>query len=237
MKRIGNIFQDIIDLHNLKVADMLARRGKTGNEEIEAFDKDRDSLLLQLHQSLADGTFRTSPYSCFTVYEPKERLIFKLPYYPDRITQHAIMNILEPIWTRTLTHNTYSCITGRGIEGCAKRVDTLISRFDGRPLYCLKIDIRKFYPSIDHDVLKSILRKKIKDAKALALIDGIIDSATGLPIGNYLSQCLSNLYLAYFMHEINETLKVPAVEYADDIVFLQTTKRPCTIPSILHSIT
>ena len=75
MKRIGNIFQDIIDLHNLKVADMLARRGKTGNKEIEAFDKDRDSLLLQLHQSLADGTFRTSPYTCFTVYEPKERLI------------------------------------------------------------------------------------------------------------------------------------------------------------------
>lgn len=224
MKRIGNIFQDIIDLHNLKVADMLARRGKTSNKEIEAFDKDRDSLLLQLHQSLADGTFRTSPYTCFTVYEPKERLIFKLPYYPDRITQHAIMNILEPIWTRTLTHNTYSCITGRGIEGCAKRVDTLISRFDGRPLYCLKIDIRKFYPSIDHDVLKSILRKKIKDTKALALIDGIVDSAQGLPIGNYLSQCLSNLYLAYFMHEINETLKVPAVEYADDIVFFADNK-------------
>ena len=91
-------------------------------------------------------------------------------------------------------------------------------------MYCLKIDIRKFYPSIKHDVLKRIVRKKIKDTDLLWLLDEIIDSTDGLPIGNYLSQFMANLILSYFMHYVNETLKLDCAEYADDIVFFASDK-------------
>ena len=129
---------------------------------------------------------------------------------------------------RLFTYNTYSCIKGRGIEGCARRVDKIIKSFEGKPLFCLKIDIRKFYPSIRHRVLKRLIRRKIKDKDLLWLLDEIIDSASmddtgrplteadkaldghedahGLPIGNYLSQYLANLCLCYFMHWVNERL-------------------------------
>lgn len=132
------------------------------------------------------GTYRTSTYKTFTIYEPKERIIFKLPFYPDRIVHHAIMNILEPIWVSIFINNTYSCIKGRGIHKAVRDIQQDLKDIDGTK-YCLKLDIKKFYPSIDHDVLKSIIRKKIKDEKLLNLLDGIIDSTDGVPIGNYLS--------------------------------------------------
>lgn len=224
MKRIGHLYEKVISLENLRLADTKARRGKLHTFGVRDHDKHREENLLALHEALLTKTFRTSAYEQFYIYEPKERLISRLPYYPDRIVHHAIMNVLEPIWVSVFTHNTYSCIKDRGIEGCARYVDRLIRKYDGRPLYCLKIDIRKYYPSIDHEVMKRIVRKKIKDADLLWLIDGIIDSADGLPIGNYLSQYLANLYLAYLMHYVNETLRVDAAEYADDIVFLSDSK-------------
>ena len=134
------------------------------------------------------------------------------------------MNIVEPIWTRIFTHNTHSCIKNRGIAACAAQVEQIIKNFEGRQLYCLKIDIKKYYPSIDNEILKQIVRRKIKDGRLLKLIDNIIDSERGLPIGNYLSQYLSNLYLAYFMHYCNEILKIECVEYADDIVYFSDNK-------------
>ena len=134
------------------------------------------------------------------------------------------MNILEPIWIKIFTYNTYSCIKNRGIEGCARRVTQIIKKYKNKPLYCLKIDIKKFYPSINHSILKQIVRKKIKDKDLLWLLDEIIDSTEGVPIGNYLSQFFANLYLAYFMHFVNEQLRINATEYADDICFFSDNK-------------
>lgn len=224
MKRIGNLYGKIISLDNLRLADEKARKGKTQTYGVRVHDKNREANLLALHEALLTKTFKTSPYEIFTIYEPKERLIFRLPYYPDRIVHHAIMNVLEPIWVRTFTHNTFSCVKGRGIEGCARYVDKIIRKYKGKPLFCLKIDITKYYPSINHDVLKQIVRKKIKDKDLLWLIDEIIDSADGVPIGNYLSQYLANLFLCYFMHRVNEVLKIDAAEYADDIAFFGSSK-------------
>lgn len=278
MKRIGNLYQKIISIENLKLADQKARKGKselvavklpTGETifkhelpyGIRLFDKNKEENLLKLHEALLTKMFKTSPYEVFPIYEPKERIIYRLPYYPDRIVHHAIMNILEPIWVRTFTHNTYSCVKGRGIDGCARHVDKMIRKYKGKPMYCLKIDIKKFYPTIKHDVLKRIVRKKIKDKDLLWLLDEIIDSvnntlpvrnkhsdrhglpirniisdmngnpvevglneAMGVPIGNYLSQFLANLYLAYFMHKVNEVWKIDSEEYADDMAFYSESK-------------
>ena len=183
MKRIGNLYQKIISVENLRLADEKARRGKTWTYGVRVHDKNREANILALHEALLTKTFKTSPYDVFTIYEPKERLIFRLPYYPDRIVHHAIMNVLEPIWVKTFTYNTYSCVKGRGIEGCARQVDKIIRDFKGKPLYCLKIDIKKYYPSISHRVTKRLVRRKIKDTDLLWLLDEIIDSAEGLPIG------------------------------------------------------
>lgn len=224
MKRIGNLYEKIISLENLRLADEKARRGKLRTYGVRHHDKNREANIITLHEALRTKTFKTSEYDIFTVFEPKERLIFRLPYYPDRIVHHAIMNVLEPVWTSIFTHNTFSCIKKRGIEGCARHVDKIIKKYKGKPLYCLKIDIKKFYPSIDHSTLKRIVRKKIKDKDLLWLLDEIIDSAEGLPIGNYLSQFLANLMLAYFMHKVNEELKLDSTEYADDIAFFSDSK-------------
>lgn len=259
MKRISNLYDKIISIENLRLADVKARRGKLKSYGVQAHDKKREENIQALHEALLTKTFRTSPYDVFTVREPKERVIYRLPYYPDRIVHHAIMNILEPIWVRTFTHNTFSCVKERGIEGCARYVDKLIRKYDGRPLYCLKIDIRKFYPSIKHRVLMRIVRRKIKDKDLLWLLDEIICSTDrcttsiskliseqsndlvlyatdgqNLPIGNYLSQYLANLILAYFMHLINERVKIDSAEYADDIIFLSDNKE--TLRDALNNV-
>lgn len=233
MKRVGNIYSKIISIENLQLADLKARKGKINTYGVQVHDKNREQNIYNLHIQLQNKTFKTSEYTKFTIYEPKEREIFRLPYYPDRIVHHAIMNILEPIWYKIFTYNTYSCIKNRGIEKCAAQVSKIIKRYENRPLYCLKIDIQKFYPSIDHEIMKSIVRRSIKDKDVLYLLDEIIDSAEGLPIGNYLSQYLANLYLAYFMHFVNEKLHYiihkstpfEVTEYADDIVFFSDNKK------------
>lgn len=238
MKRCGNLYAQVISMDNLRLADEKARRGKQQSFGVKQHDRNREANLRSLHTALATKTFKTSPYDVFTIYEPKERQIYRLPYFPDRIVHHAVMNILEPIWIKTFTYNTYSCVKGRGIEGCARQVDKIIKSFEGRPLFCLKIDIKKYYPSIDHGVMKRLIRRKLKDRDLLWLLDEIIDSAEGLPIGNYLSQYLANLYLCYFMHLVNEVFPrliqevlglkekpvIKATEYADDIPFFSDSK-------------
>lgn len=224
MKRYSKLYDKVISLDNLQLADTKARKGKARQRGVKIFDRDREGNLQRLHEILKAEKFETSKYTVFTIYEPKERQIYRLPYYPDRIVHHAIMNVLEPIWTRIFTYNTYSCIKGRGIAACAAQVERIIKELKERQLYCLKIDLKKYYPSIDNEILKQIVRRKIKDGRLLKLINNIIDSERGLPIGNYLSQYLSNLYLAYFMHFCNETLKIKCTEYADDIVYYTDNK-------------
>lgn len=236
MKRVGNIFEKVISLENLRLADEKARKGKLHSYGVQLHDKNREANLLSLHESLKNGTFKTSKYHIFKIYEPKEREIFRLPYFPDRILHHAIMNILEPIWVSIFNKNTYSCIKNRGIHACAKDVKQALKTDAAGTRYCLKIDVRKFYPSIDHEILKKVVRRKIKDGRLLALLDEIIDSVpNGVPIGNYLSQYFANLFMAYFDHWLKETKGVKYYwRYADDIVILAQNKD--VLHSLLHEI-
>jgi RNA-directed DNA polymerase len=226
VRRIGNLFEKIVSVENLRSADEKARRGKLRSYGVRKHDQQRDKNICQLHQALKNNTFKTSRYDVFKMITDngKEREIYRLPYFPDRIVHHAIMNVMEPIWMSVFTKDTYSCIKGRGIHGAANRLKREIKDHENTK-YCLKIDIRKFYPSVDHDIFKAILRRKIKDADLLFLLDKIIDSATGLPIGNYLSQFFANLYLSKFDHWIKEEKKIKYYyRYADDMVFLHQDK-------------
>ena len=225
MKRIANLYEKICSVENLKLADQKARKGKLNTYGVKVHDRNRERNIINLHEILINGACKTSEYDIFKIYEPKEREIYRLPYYPDRIVHHAIMNILEPIWVSIFTQDSYSCIKDRGIHKCALDLKTALRSDKANSTYCLKMDIKKFYPSIDHDVMKAIVRQKIKDKQLLALIDEIIDSADGLPIGNYLSQYLANLYLAYFDHWVKEDLRVKHYfRYADDMVVLSNSK-------------
>lgn len=226
MKRYGNLYDKIISLDNLRLADEKARKGKLQSYGVRRHDENREQNLIDLHEQLKAGTFKTSQYDVFTIHEPKEREIYRLPYYPDRIVHHAAMNILEPIWCSIFTADTYSCIKGKGIHAVQRKLSKELRKDPEGTKYCLKIDIKKYYPSIDHDILKQIIRKKIKDVRLLKLLDEIIDSADGIPIGNYLSQYFANLYLAYFDHWMKEVKRVKYYyRYADDIVILSDSKQ------------
>lgn len=206
MKRYNNLFDKIVSLDNLYLADKKARRNKSNRKDIKEFDQNKEESLKKLQQDLINGTYKTSEYNTFIIREPKERLIFRLPYYPDRIVHHAVMNIMEPIWVSIFIKDTYSCIKHRGIHEALHNVKEALKDVDNTT-YCLKLDIRKFYPSINH------------------VLDEIIDSAEGVPIGNYLSQFFANLYLTYFDHWLKEDKQVKYYfRYADDIVILHNNK-------------
>lgn len=135
------------------------------------------------------------------------------------------MNIMEPIWTKIFIRQTYSCIKNRGIHNLAKDLKEVLNKYPEQTTYCLKMDIKKFYPSINHDILYQIIKKKIKDENLLSLLLEIIYSAEGVPIGNYLSQFFANLYLAYFDHWVKEELRCKFYfRYADDIIILSNDK-------------
>ncbi len=224
MKRIGNLYQKIISIENLSIADNIAQVGKREQYGVMLHNKNKEQNIIDLHKMLLDKTFKTSDYSIFKVYEPKEREVYSLPFYPDRIVHHAIMRILEPIFVSHFTTDTYSCIKGKGIHAASNAVKKALINVD-QTTYCLKLDVKKFYPSVDHQILKQLLRRKFKDTDLLWLLDEIIDSAHGIPIGNYLSQYFANFYLSFFDHWIKEELKVKYYfRYADDIVILHADK-------------
>jgi RNA-directed DNA polymerase len=234
VKRIGNIYNEITSLKNIQDADAKAQKGKATQYGVVLHNKNREANLFILQDKLISKTYQTSRYDIFNVFEPKERTVYRLPYFPDRITHHAIMNLLEPIFVSAFTADTYSCIKNRGIHALLYKLNADLKDLDGTQ-YCLKFDIKKFYPSIDHDVMKGLLRRKFKDHDLLWLLDEIIDSAPGLPIGNYLSQYLANFYLSYFDHWIKEQKRVRYYyRYADDIVILHSDK--ATLHALLAEI-
>lgn len=232
MKRYGNLYEKIIDKDNIRLAHHNARKGKTYYKEVKMVDSDIKKHVDEIHTMLKEETYQISKYKTFVkVDSGKEREIFVLPYYPDRIIQWAIVQVCEPIWMNSLIHQTYSSLPGRGIHLALRHLKRDILKHPDETTYCLKFDIKKFYPSINHSILKSTIRKKIKDTRLLDLIDKIIDSAGGVPIGNYLSQFFGNLYLSEFDHWIKERIGMNYYyRYCDDIVILHNNK------GYLHSL-
>lgn len=230
MKRLNDIYEKIISIENLMLADQKAQKGKSKQYGVVLHNKNQEENILKLHEMLKNKTYQTSEYKVFKVFEPKERDVYQLSFFPDRICHHAVMNVLEPIFVAVFTADSYSCIKGRGIHKASTNLRKALQKKE-ETTYCLKLDIKKFYPNIDHDILKALLRRKFKDNDLLWLLDEIIDSAPGLPIGNYLSQYLANFYLTYFDHWLKEKMQVKYYfRYADDMIILHHDK------SYLHKL-
>jgi len=225
MKRFGNLYQYIVGLDNIRLAHKNAQKGKKHYAEVRRVNKHADAYMEHLQKVLAAREYRTSEYAVQVRNDTgKERTIHVLPYYPDRIVHHCIMNVLEPIWERTLIRDTYSAIKGRGVHDGVRRVKRMLLD-QGGTRYCLKMDVRKFYPSIDHEIMKKVLRQKIKCRDTLAMLDEIVDSAPGVPIGNYLSQYFGNLYLSPLDHWVKEDLGARYyARYCDDLVVFGSDK-------------
>ena len=206
---------------------MAARKGKAHYTEVQLVDANPDFYFNKIRNLLLSGKYRTSRYVEMTKRcREKTRIIHKLPYFPDRIVHHCVVQVVSNIWDSVLIRDTYACVPGRGIHAGVQRVMAALKDADSTR-HCLKMDVRQFYPSIDHDILKSIIRRKIKDQRMLAIIDEIIDSArSGVPIGNYLSQHFGNLYLSGYDHWMKEQNRCRYYfRYCDDVVVLDSDKR------------
>ena len=225
MRRYGNLWEKIVSRENILKAFNRAARGKKWRHGIQRDCRNKERLTDMLIERLNNGTFHTSKYRTKQIYEPKQRTIYILPFYPDRVLHHAIMAILEPIWDGLMFYHSYACREDKGQYAGSKQCMKWTVGYD----YCLKCDISKFYPSVNHTVMKEIIRKKIKDEKLLKLLDEIIDSADGetnIPIGNYLSQWFGNLYLNELDRFVKEKLRVKAyMRYCDDFVLFSNDKR------------
>lgn len=229
MKRYGNLYARIYDMENLKLAHQNAKKGKGWYKEVKMVDADPEKYLSELQEMLINKTYNTSEYQTFIKKDSgKERLIYKLPYFPDRICQWAILQVIEPYLLKNFTDDTYSAIPGRGIHLCLHKVEKAMQTDVPGCQYCLKLDAKKYYPSINHDILKEKYRRLFKDDDLLWLLDEIIDSTpgdTGIPIGNYISQYSGNFYLSSFDHWMKEVKHVKHYfRYMDNIVIFGSTK-------------
>ena len=224
MKRIGNLWSKICELENLRRAHECAQKDKKYYKEVKMVNENPDFYLKEIQKILLDGSYKVTA-DCYEVLElldkGKVRELWKLNYYPHRIIQWAVMLQVESIFTRVFCEHTCASIVGRGEHRAHELLENYLKDKQGTK-YCLKIDIRKFYPNVDHEILKALLRKVFKDQELLRFLDMIVDSIPkGIPIGSYLSQFLANFYLAYFDHFVKEDLKIKAViRYMDDVVVL-----------------
>lgn len=224
MRRHGNLFQKIVKTENIHRAYCKARKGKRWQRKVQGFEKNLEDNIENIRQSLISKTYTTSEYRTKMIHEPKKREIFILPFAPDRIVQHALMNIIEPIWDSMMIHNNYACRVGKGIHAGSKKTMEYVRKND----YCLKCDVSKFYPSVDHAILYRILQKKLKCADTLWLIKNIIYSYPGgknVPIGNYTSQWFGNMYLNELDMYIKHELRCKNyIRYCDDFCLFHNDK-------------
>lgn len=245
-KKHGNLWEKFIDYDNFRLAFRKAIKGrrrnshvrkilgrKRKNETKEQFairrEKRIEKFLKHIIYRLETGQFTTSEYTLRQIRDPKPRTLYILPLYPDRIIQHALMNILQPIWDKKLIYQSYACRKGKGQHKCSDKILECVKKYK----YCALTDIAKFYPSIPHKRLYEVVERKIKDKRILALVKDIIDSVEGdinVPIGNLVSQHLGNLYLNELDQYISHELKIKdSPRYMDNKAYFGDDKQELKI--------
>jgi retron-type reverse transcriptase len=229
-KTYNNLWSTVIDFEHLYHAYRIARRGKRYRYESLDFVEDLEANLITLQNELIWNTYKPLPLRQFYVFEPKKRLI-SAPMFRDRIVHHSLVSAIEPLFEKKFIKETFACIAGRGTHAAMRRAlhyARLAKRWRGS-YYVLKCDIHKFFPSINHDILKRILRKTIWDKKLLNLIDIIIDSyeadGRGIPIGSLTSQLFANVTLDPLDHFIKDERRVKLyARYMDDFIIIHHDK-------------
>lgn len=241
MKRYGDLWSQFISWENLCLAARKARRGKRRRPVVVRFEFDREAELFKLQRELAAGCYQPGPFTTHWIRRPKLRLISAAPYR-DRVVHHALMKVLEPILDRHFHPDSFACRRGKGTHAAATRLQHLLARFR----YTLQCDICKFFPSIDHAILKELFRRRLKDRRLLNIMDRIVDGSNeqegvrewfagddlfapawrrrGLPIGNLTSQWFANWYLDAFDHAVTTHWKFGYVRYCDDFILLHNDR-------------
>lgn len=242
MKRIGGLWQQIIAPANLYRAWRKARLGKSSRASVARFALNLERELGDLSAALSDGRYQPGCYRLFTIYERKPRQIAAAPFR-DRVVHHAIMNVIEPLLDRTFIHDSYACRHGKGVHRAVDRYQHWCRKYR----YALKIDIASYFASIDHDILKQQLARKLKEPPLLELLGRIIDGSPpvratleyfdgddlltplerrcGIPIGNLTSQFFANFHLNELDHFVKQELGASAyLRYVDDMILLADDK-------------
>lgn len=215
----------ILHFDNLRNAFLKAARGKTEKETVKDFRHSLDERLEEIAKKLSDASFEFDHYHFFTIYDPKKRLICAAPF-PARVVFHALMNVCEPVFERWQIYDSYACRKGKGTYKAIERAKF----YAGKYQWFVKLDVKKFFDSINHDVLKQSLSRLFKEPLLLRILADIVDShgsssGQGLPMGNLTSQFFANHYMAMADHYAKEHLKVCAmVRYMDDVLFFHNDK-------------
>lgn len=236
MKRKGHVWEELCSVDLIKEAIANAAKGKTKYRRVRKVLAEKDRYAQELHEQLTGGTFKPSAYRTETIKTEygKEREIFKLPFYPDRVVQHCIALVMGERWRRSLTSDSYACLEGRGInsrEGrynLTRKVKRAIESYPRkRRLYALQMDIRKCYPTVDNALLSRLNRRYCKDGRLLELLEELNynGGSRGLPIGSYLSQLWVNVVLNEVDRYVKETLRARHYfRYMDDMVIISDDK-------------
>lgn len=225
MKRPGFLIEPIADMANLELAYCKARRDKAAKAQVLAFSKNLRANLKRLQAQILSGDVEIGGYHYFTVFDPKKRQICAAPF-SQRVLHHALMNVCHPYFEQQQIFDSYASRIGKGTYSALERV----GEFNRRFTWFLKLDVRKYFDSIHHGVVRSQLCRLFKDPQLLCIFDRILDSyavlpGRGVPIGNLTSQYFANHYLAPADHYAREALRVPAyIRYMDDMVLWHDDK-------------
>ncbi|MBQ6754572.1 MAG: RNA-directed DNA polymerase [Bacteroidales bacterium] len=225
MKRVGFLIEAIADMDNLLLAFYKAQRGKQAKKEVVLYRECLQDNLLGMQKQILSGEVNVGSYHTFTIYDPKKRLICA-SCFEERVLHHALMNVCHPYFERQLIFHTYATRIGKGTYSALEQAHKYTIRYK----YVAKLDVRKYFDSINHYILKRQLTKLFKDNVLLKIFSAIIDTyATekdcGLPIGNLTSQYFANHYLSCLDHYIKEQLHISGyVRYMDDMLLFSDEK-------------
>jgi len=227
VKRSGYLFEKVADFGALCAAARRAARGKGETHSAAFFLFHLETEALKLQREILDGSYRPRPYRTFFVSDPKPRTISAADFR-DRVAHHALCAVLEPLFERAAIFDSYACRPGKGSHAAVRRARVFARRYG----YFLKLDIRKFFENVDHEVLKAGLSRLVKDSRLLQLAGRIIDHGApgsavgkGLPIGNLTSQHFANHYLCPLDHFVKQQLRVRGyVRYMDDLLLFSDSK-------------